>query len=59
MKIYGVAILAGCYLAGQFIGEMLGSALGIGGNVGGVGFAMAMWEALGLPCSFCLLLMIG
>ena len=40
MKIYGVAILAGCYLAGQFIGETLGSVLGIGGNVGGVGFAM-------------------
>ena len=42
MKIYGVAILAGCYLAGQFIGEMLGNAVGIGGNVGGVGFAMLL-----------------
>lgn len=40
MKIYGVAILAGCYLAGQFIGSLLGVWLNIGGNVGGVGFAM-------------------
>jgi malonate transporter MadL subunit len=40
MKIYGVAILAGCYLIGQLIGSYLGVGLGIGGNVGGVGFAM-------------------
>lgn len=40
MKIYGVAILAGCYLAGQFLGSLLGDWLNIGGNVGGVGFAM-------------------
>ncbi len=40
MKIYGVAILAGCYLLGQLIGSLLGVWLGIGGNVGGVGFAM-------------------
>jgi len=42
MKIYGVAILAGCYLAGKLLGELLGIALGIDGNVGGVGFAMAL-----------------
>ena len=40
MKIYGVALLAGCYLAGQLIGNYLGVWLGIGGNVGGVGFGM-------------------
>ncbi len=42
MKIYGVAILAGCYLIGQLIGSYLGVGLGIGGNVGGVGFAMVI-----------------
>lgn len=42
MKIYGVAILAGCYLAGQLIGSLLGVWLNIGGNVGGVGFAMVL-----------------
>jgi malonate transporter MadL subunit len=40
MKIYGVAILAGCFLAGQLIGSYLGVWLGINGNVGGVGFGM-------------------
>ena len=40
MKIYGVAILAGCYLLGQLIGSYLGVLLGISGNVGGVGFGM-------------------
>ncbi len=40
MKIYGVAILAGCFLAGQIIGSYLGVVLGINGNVGGVGFGM-------------------
>lgn len=40
MKIYGVAILAACFLAGQLIGDLLGIWLKIDGNVGGVGFAM-------------------
>ena len=40
MKIYGVAVLAACYLAGQLLGSFLGVWLNIGGNVGGVGFAM-------------------
>jgi malonate transporter MadL subunit len=40
MKIYGVAILAGCYFAGLIIGEVLGKLLNIQGNLGGVGFAM-------------------
>lgn len=42
MKIYGVAILAGCYLMGKLVGLVLGQWLGIDGNVGGVGFAMAL-----------------
>lgn len=42
MKIYGVAILAGCYLTGKLAGDILGSILNIDGNVGGVGFAMAL-----------------
>ena len=40
MKIYGVAILAACYLAGQLAGELLGRWTGVQGNIGGVGFAM-------------------
>ena len=40
MKVYGVALLAGCFLVGQFIGDLLGYWLHIDGNVGGVGFAM-------------------
>jgi malonate transporter MadL subunit len=42
MKIYGVAILAGCFLVGQIIGEYLGIWLGIDGNIGCVGFAMLL-----------------
>ena len=40
MTIYGVAILAGCYITGLLVGESLGSLLNINANVGGVGFAM-------------------
>ena len=40
MKIYGVAILAGCFLSGQLLGDLLGKFLGMNNNVGGVGFAM-------------------
>ncbi|MFK8055566.1 MAG: malonate transporter subunit MadL [Saprospiraceae bacterium] len=47
MKIYGVAILAGCFLVGQFLGLLLGDVLGTGRNVGGVGFAMAILIFLG------------
>ena len=42
MKIYGVAILAGCFLIGQLMGDFLGVWLHIDGNVGGVGFAMLL-----------------
>ena len=42
MKIYGVAILAGCFLVGHFIGAILGKLFHLEGNLGGVGFAMIM-----------------
>jgi len=42
MKIYGVAFLAACFLLGQLAGKYLGIALGVGGNVGGVGLAMLL-----------------
>jgi malonate transporter MadL subunit len=38
--IYGVGLLAGCYLAGIFLGDVLGDLLGVQANVGGVGIAM-------------------
>ncbi len=42
MLVYGVAVLAGCFIAGQMIGEVLGRLLHIDANVGGVGFAMLL-----------------
>ncbi len=42
MKIYGVAVLAACFLAGKLLGSFLGYLLEIDGDVGGVGFAMAL-----------------
>lgn len=42
MTIYGVGILAACFLAGQLLGEVLGRMIGIDANVGGVGFAMIL-----------------
>lgn len=42
MLIYGVSLLAGCYMAGQFLGEILGALLGVKANIGGVGFAMLL-----------------
>jgi malonate transporter MadL subunit len=42
MLLRGVALLAGCYIIGQIIGESLGQLLGINNNVGGVGFAMLL-----------------
>ena len=42
MVIYGVALLSFCMLAGIFVGEMIGKAIGIDANVGGVGIAMLM-----------------
>ncbi len=42
MTIYGTALLAICLLAGQIVGSLLGRAIGIDANVGGVGIAMLM-----------------
>ncbi|MFC2147845.1 MAG: malonate transporter subunit MadL [Eudoraea sp.] len=40
MKIYGVALLAGCFLLGKILGNMLGALININSDIGGVGFAM-------------------
>jgi malonate transporter MadL subunit len=40
MTIYGVSLLGFSFLAGQMVGEILGKAIGLDTNVGGVGFAM-------------------
>jgi malonate transporter MadL subunit len=42
MTIYGVGLLAACYLAGQLLGELAGKLLNVNANVGGVGFAMLL-----------------
>jgi|TARA_B110000240_G_C13278923_1_gene359189 malonate transporter MadL subunit len=42
MIIYGVALLSFCMLTGLFIGNLLGSIIGVSANVGGVGIAMLM-----------------
>ena len=42
MTVFGVALLATCTLVGVFIGDLLGVALGVKANVGGVGLAMMM-----------------
>jgi len=47
MKIYGVAFLAACFLAGQLIGELLGRLFHFQGNIGGVGFGMLLLIVLG------------
>ena len=42
MVIYGVALLAFCFISGIFLGELLGRLLGIEANLGGVGIAMLL-----------------
>ncbi|HVI52822.1 MAG TPA: malonate transporter subunit MadL [Candidatus Sulfotelmatobacter sp.] len=42
MVIFGTALLAACYVVGLFIGDILGSLIGVKANVGGVGIAMIM-----------------
>ena len=42
MYIYGVALLAGCYLAGKILGNALGAIININGDVGGVGFGIVL-----------------
>ena len=42
MIIYGVALLSACLVVGLYIGEILGSLIGVKANVGGVGIAMLL-----------------
>ena len=48
MIIYGVALLAFCFLLGKIIGGLLGNLIGIDGDVGGVGFAMLILMVINL-----------
>jgi malonate transporter MadL subunit len=48
MIIYGVALLAFCFLAGKLLGGFLGQVIGIDGDVGGVGFAMLLLMLINL-----------
>ncbi len=42
MVIFGTALLAACYLAGIYLGDLLGVLIGVKANVGGVGIAMLL-----------------
>lgn len=42
MKIYGVALLAACFLIGKLLGNLLGILININSDIGGVGFAMVL-----------------
>lgn len=42
MVIYGVALLSFCMLVGVFLGDLLGTLIGVQANVGGVGIAMLL-----------------
>lgn len=42
MAIYGTALLAACLLAGVSAGMLLGRAMGIDADIGGVGIAMIL-----------------
>lgn len=42
MVIYGVALLAFCMLVGSLAGDLIGHAMGVEANVGGVGIAMLL-----------------
>lgn len=42
MTIYGVALLAFCFLLGKTLGNLLGDLLHFDGDIGGVGFAMIL-----------------
>jgi len=42
MIIYGTALLAACHLLGIVLGDLLGKAMGVHTNVGGVGIAMLL-----------------
>lgn len=46
MIIYGVALLAFCFLTGKIVGSYIGALIGVEGDVGGVGFAMLLLMVL-------------
>ena len=48
MIIYGVALLAFCFLLGKIVGGLLGNLIGVDGDVGGVGFAMLILMVINL-----------
>lgn len=48
MIIYGVALLAFCFLSGKLLGTYLGAWIGVNGDVGGVGFAMLLLMVINL-----------
>lgn len=48
MIIYGVALLAFCFLVGKLLGHLLGVLIGINSDVGGVGFAMLLLMLINL-----------
>lgn len=43
MGIYGLGIIGACMFVGCFLGNLLGVALGLNSDVGGVGFAMVIF----------------
>ena len=45
MAIYGTALLAGCLVVGTAAGRLLGRAMGLDSDVGGVGIAMVLLVA--------------
>lgn len=45
MVIYGLGILAACVLAGRLGGDLIGRAIGVDAEVGGVGVAMLLLMA--------------
>jgi malonate transporter MadL subunit len=42
MVFYGTALLAACLIAGLAIGQLIGTALGVDSDIGGVGIAMLL-----------------
>ena len=46
MEIFGLGIIGACMFIGSYIGRLLGTALGLDSDVGGVGFAMVLIVAL-------------
>lgn len=42
MVFYGTALLAACLFAGMAIGSIIGAALGVDSDIGGVGIAMLL-----------------